>query len=400
MATSVYNEGKQVWSGTDESPVETFSVDTERRDLDVSSEILELQPDETPFLVISDRASSATATSTEVTWFDDDLASWWTYLTSDYVASSTGDVENISVNDSSIVKKKDLIKNAATGEVMFVNSIVDSSTIEVIRGYGDETNSGGTGAVASSSTDDNLMRMGNAMEENSLSPDPRATQPDKYYNYVQVFRTPFSGSWENLNEDKKTNEDERTRLRRRKAIEHNLDKERALLWGERNEKVGDSRRLLGGLFQFLTNQETDIGGNLTESAFEDALEPAFKYGSSEKVLITSPAVGSEINSFAKDNIQTRSKEETYGLKINEYLSFHGRLYIATSHMFEKDYEGMGVIVDVENINLLPYAGMNTTLRTNLQENDRLGWKDEYLTAMTLEVRLEKTHRVLTGITFA
>ena len=216
---------------------------------------------------------------------------------------------------------------------------------------------------------------------------------------MQVFRTPFSGSLEDINEPKETTEDERTRLRRRKAIEHKLDLERAYVFGERNEHISDKRRTLGGLFQFLTNQYDTIGGNLTESLFEETLEDAFKYGSKEKILITSPRVGSVINKFAKDNVQTRSGETYYGLRIAEYISFHGTLYVATSHMFERDYQGMGAILDMENIDILPYGGYSTTLRENLQETDRLGWKDEYLTMATLRVRLNKTHRVMDGITF-
>lgn len=386
---------KNIWSGSSGSPITTFNIDTDRRDLDVASDILELQPSETPFLVIGQRASQSSANSMEVTWFDDDLAPWWTSADGEV---ADADATTISLNDASIVKAKDLIKNTSTGEIMFVES-VSGNDVTVTRGYGNETNSGGT-AAAAITDDDNFMRLGNAMEENSLSPEPRATQPNKHYNYVQVIRTPFAGSWEDQNEAKKTNEDERTRKRRRKAIEHKLDLERALLFNERNEHISDERRMMGGLFQFLDDQFVDINGSLTEDNFEEALEEAFRYGSKEKIFITSPRVGSVINKFARDRIETRSGEDYYGLRIGEYISYHGTLYVMTSHMFEKDYQGKGAILDMENIDLMPYSGMNTTLRTNLQENDRLGYKDEYLTAMTLRVRLEKTHRVLEGITFA
>ena len=385
---------KNIWTGTDGAPVDSFRIDTDRRDLNVADRILELQPSETPFLVIGDKTSSGTAKSLEETWYDDDLAPWWTEAGSDGLAGDT----TITVNDGSIVKPKDLIKNTTTGEVMFVTD-VSGNVLTVERAYGDETDSGGT-AAAAITTGDNFMRMGNAMEENSLAPEARATQPNKFYNYVQVFRTPFSGSLEDINEPKETTEDERTRLRRRKAIEHKLDLERAYVFGERNEHISDKRRTLGGLFQFLTNQYDTIGGNLTESLFEETLEDAFKYGSKEKVLIASPRVGSVINKFAKDNVQTRSGETYYGLRIAEYISFHGTLYVATSHMFERDYQGMGAILDMENIDIMPYGGYSTTLRENLQETDRLGWKDEYLTMATLRVRLNKTHRVMDGITFA
>jgi len=385
---------KNIWTGSSGAPVSSFNIDTDRRNLNVADEILELQPSETPFMVIGNKTTDTSAQSLEETWYDDDLAPWWTATT----ASATNSETTITVDDGSIVKAKDIIKNTTTGEVMFVES-VSGKDLTVKRGYGDETDSGGTSATAVGSGD-NIMRMGNAMEANSVSPEARATQPTKYYNYVQVFRTPFSGSLEDMNEPKEAGTDERTRLRRRKAIEHKLDLERAYLFGERNEHISDERRLMGGLFQFLQNQYTDIGGNLSEALFEEVLEEAFKYGSKEKILITSPRVGSVINQFAKDRIETKSGENYFGLRIGEYISFHGTLYVATSHMFEKDYEGMGTILDMENIDTMPYAGFNTTLRANLQENDRLGYKDEYLTMATLRVRLQKTHRVLEGIKFA
>lgn len=385
---------KNIWTGTPGSPVTSFNIDTDRRDLNVADRILELQPSATPFLVIGDRTSTGAAKSLEETWYDDDLAPWWTEASA---TATTSDTE-ITLNDGSIVKPKDLIKNTTTKEVMFVEA-VSGDKVTVKREYGKEDGAEGT-AAADVSVDDNFMRMGNAMEENSRSPEGRATQPNKFYNFVQTFRTPFSGSLEDATEDKKTIEDERARLSRRKGTEHKLDLERSYVFGERNEHINEKRRTMGGLFQFLTNQYNTIGGNLTETILEEALEDAFRYGSKEKIFITSPRVGTAINKMARDNIQTRSGEDYYGLKIAEYISFHGTLYVATSHMFERDYVGMGVILDMENIDILPYGSFSTTLRKNLQEEDRLGWKDEYLTMSTLRVRLNKTHRVLDGITFA
>lgn len=385
---------KNIWTGSAGAPVTSFNIDTDRRDLNVADDILELQPSETPFMVIGNKTSNVSAQSLEETWYDDDLAPWWTTAG----ATATDTDTTITLTDASIVKPKDLLKDTTTGEIMFVESI-SGNDVNVKRAYTVEDGEGGTAATAVGA-DDNFMRMGNALEENSVSPEARATQPNKFYNYVQTIRTPFSGSFEDMNEPKEAGGDERTRLRRRKAIEHKLDLERAYLFGERNEVIADNRRTMGGLFQFLTNQYDTIGGNLTEDLFEEALEDAFRYGSKEKILITSPRVGSVINKFARDNIQTRSGEDYYGLRIAEYISFHGTLYVATSHMFENDYQGMGAILDMDNIDIMPYAGMNTTLRTNLQENDRLGYKDEYVTMATLRVRLQKTHRVLDGITFA
>ena len=109
-------------------------------------------------------------------------------------------------------------------------------------------------------------------------------------------------------------------------------------------------------------------------------------------------MGSIINQFAAGRIQTTSGEETYGLKLKEFISFHGTLYIATSDTFDRDYSGMGVGLDIDSLRYRPYAGNDSTLRTNIQENDRLGWKDEYLTQASLMLRQEKKHAILSGVT--
>ena len=122
---------KNIWTGTAGAPVSTFNVATERRDLNVADRILELQPSETPFLVIGDKTSTGTAESLEETWYDDDLAPWWT----EAGATATDVATTITVVDGSIVKPKDLIKNTTTGEVMFVEA-VSGNDLTVKRGYG------------------------------------------------------------------------------------------------------------------------------------------------------------------------------------------------------------------------------------------------------------------------
>lgn len=384
---------QNTWSGSNNSPITTFDIDSSRRDIDVSNDIPLLVPDATPFLVVLMRAAKKTVNSMEFTWFDSEPESWYTKANGSYDDSTTA----IDVDNGSIFKPKDVIKNTSTGEVMFVESIAgDELTVVREAGY-DSTADTGTEAAAGSD-EDNIMRMGNAMEENSLSPDSRAVQPVKNFNYVQTFRTPFEGSMEDDNEAKKTNQSERTRMRKEKAIEHRLDLERAVLFGERMEHIDKQKRLAGGLLQFINSKSVDAGGELTEGDFENYCEELFQYGSKKKLFICSPRVGSIINQFARDRIQTTSGEETYGLALSRYKSFHGELYIATSRTLEKDYKNMGLGLDIENIKYRPYAGNDSKLRTNIQENDRLGWKDEYLTQSSLEVRLEKTHAILENVT--
>lgn len=402
------NTGQQIWGGRDGAPITSYHIDRERRDIDVSSEILELEPRATPFLVIGQRASRGSAKSLEVVWYDDEMEKWWTKSDDDGASGViAAAVTSFEVPEPSMFVPNDLIKVARTGEIMLVTGIAGDE-IQVERGWTRDTWTGGSQGTAAADfyttehateDPDNLMRMGNAHEENSRAPEPRATQPAKYWNLVQTIRTSFSGSFDDDAEPKKAGPSERLRKQRRKAEAHKLELERSLLFGERREHYQQKRRTMGGLFQFLTDQYTSVNLNQpkiqdSEAAFEFALEAAFDHGSGSKLMLTSPRVGSLINFFARDNINTFSGEEAYGLKINRYTSFHGDLAIATSKMFERDYRDKAVILDMSNIDILPYDNKHVTLRTNLQENDRDGWKDEFMSKVTLRVRLEKTHRVL------
>jgi len=366
------------------SPVYTYSIDRERRDIDVSRDIARLIPDANPFLVILARARKRPTQTAEFMWWDSEPGGWWTQVNGAHDESAT----TITVDDATLFRARDIIKVPRTGEVMFVTAHDEvNNTVTVIRGYG------GTTPVALNDNDW-LLRLGNAMEEFSRAPEPKIAQPVKNFNYTQIFRRPFDQSMTSSREALKTSEDERTRLRRDQALEHRLDIERALLFGERYEDPANKRRTTGGLLSFIKTKHYDAGGSLNEDKFEEFCEMLFQHGSNRKLLVCSYRVGSIINKFARDRIDTRSGEETYGIRLKQYRSFHGDLYIVPSRTLEKEYQGLAFGVDMDYIYYRPLNGRDTTLRTNIQENDADGWRDEYLTEVGLEVRLEKVHAVL------
>lgn len=364
----------------------TYSLDSQRRKIDFSSQIANLVPDESPFAVIMMKARKLATGTAEFKWYDAEPGAWWTTST-----GATNVATTIPVADSSLFSPKDIIKVARTSEVMYVVSITDATNIVVVRGYG-------TTAAAAINEGDWLMRMGNALEENSSAPESKSKQPSKFTNYTQIFRTPFDQSMTSEAEDLVTAESERTRLRREKLIEHRLDIERAMLFGEGKEDVTNKRRMTKGLMGFITTNVTNLGSTLDLPKWETFCEKSLKWGSKTKLFICSPNVGSQINAFATGKIQTVSGDSTYGIQLKEYQSFHGRVMIATSYTFEKDFAGMGLMLDMKNIYYRPLKGRDTKLRTNIQNNDLDGWRDEYLTEAGLMVRLEKTHAALTGVT--
>lgn len=397
MATD-YN-GRNIWTATNEAPVLTYSVDSDRRDIDVSEEISYLVPEATPFISLLMRARKVPVNSTEFIWYDQGAPTWYTQVDGGINDSAT----TLTVDDGSFFRAKDVIRNTSTGEICYV-SAVSGNDLTIVRGYGYDSDTG-TGTEAASMTDDDyILRLSNAMEENSSAPDTYATQPSKYFNYVQTIRTPFDSSMDNEIEGKRAGKPPRIRLRQDKSIEHRIDLEKTSLWGERYEDITNHRKMTGGVVQFISTNSYDVSstnsGILTEGELENIAEMSFKYKSptgGTKLMLTSHKVCGIVNQFAAGRIDTTSGEEAYGLRLKKLTTFNGDLVLAPSRLFEHDYESTALILDMENIEYRPFGGMDTKLRTNIQDNDVDGWKDEYMTKFGIRVRNEPTHTVVTGI---
>ena len=135
--------------------------------------------------------------SKRFTWFDSMNDVWQTQINND--GGYNADATELVVDDASIFAPKDLLYCGRVDEVMFVTDVnTDTNTVTVIRNYGGI--SSGAGVLQN---DDYVIRLGNAMEENSLAPHSKILQPDEFYNYTQILRTPFDESETDAAEDKR-----------------------------------------------------------------------------------------------------------------------------------------------------------------------------------------------------
>ncbi|MDK2821848.1 MAG: hypothetical protein PWP31_1813 [Clostridia bacterium] len=219
---------------------------------------------------------------------------------------------------------------------------------------------------------------------------------------MQIFRTPFSVT-NTANASKVYGSNKLlTQEQKQAGIMHKLDMERAFLFGERKEDLSGShpRRTTRGLLGFLNENVKDIGGALTQSDFNLWLADVFAHGSAKKMLLASPTVIAAIDGFAAGKLQTVSEAQAkYGIHVVRYISSYGELNIVMERLFEGAvYGGYAVALDMKNIKYRPLNGRDTKLKTNIQANDEDGRRDEYITEAGLEVRLPKTHGVLTGVT--
>lgn len=358
-----------------------------RVEVNMSDVISMLQPDSSPLLVLTKKLGNKATTNYKFEWMEDDL------LGRDVTIS--GAVTNVATTvplvagGGVLVAINDLIKNARTGEVIKVTAIATDS-LTVVRGYGETV---GTAMI----DQDKCIVMANAIMQGDGAPAEKYNNPTPVYNYTQIFRTPFSVT-RTLNNTKLIGGDELAALRKKKAIEHAKSIELALLLGERNLVTTGSQPVTTtrGVLKFLASAYANTTKSkvaVVEADFGVFCQKLFTYGSTEKVLLASPALITVINAWAagKLEIVQADMDKTYGLNITKYMTPHGDLLIIKHPLLINAYDGYGIALDMEELSYRPLSNSDTKLRTNIQNNDEDGERDEYLTEAGLELRLPNKH---------
>ena len=193
-------------------------------------------------------------------------------------------------------------------------------------------------------------------------------------------------------------------MRAKHGIEQAKKIERAYWFGEKKEVTGpDGKplRLTGGILEAIIsagNVQDESSSSLTEAEFRSFLQNyAFKYGSSEKYFFCGNTVLGYLESFATSKMYVVPSDKTYGVEIRKFQSSFGTLNIVRHPMFDNQYAGMGVVLDLSTLKHCPLNGRDTTLETNIQDNDADEEVDQYKTEVGLQrVNFEK-NALLKGV---
>jgi hypothetical protein len=371
---------------------DTANIQQAKLKIDMSEKIALLQPEKTPFITFLKRAksNSQVANNPKYNWMEDDLGARWDAVNQ---ATETAVGTSVVVDNGDYFSTGDLVKVPRTGEVMLVTAI-STNTLTVVRGYG-------VTSAALLNDNDPLVIIGNANEEGSGTREIKTTLEQEVFNYTQIFKTPF-GVTNTQNATAMYGGNDLSYQQKKKGIEHMMDMSRAFWFGEKKLDTSGSKpkRSAAGLLSFLSANNYDAGGQLTKSEFDQNIgEVAFKYGSSEKLMLCSARMLSVVNSWADAKLQIEQGEKTFGLNVVKYITPFGILNLVHDPLLEGAvYGGYAAVIDVENVKYRPLKGRDTKLETNIQANDEDQRKDQYLTEAGLEVRLPKTHALITGVT--
>ena len=373
--------------------VTTTNVLSDQLAIDISDRIHELEPDINPLRVFSRAADKKKTVATKFSWLEDTSKARFD-ATSGAVASTT--LTTIPVNNGAYFAQWDQVLNTRTGEQFRVDG-VSGNNLTVTRAIGS--------VAANMNSGDELYLIGSAQPENDTSKPARADVPSKVTNYTQIFREPFEISGSLQASAFQVNPAEWPRQSRLKGREHLKDIELSLLFGKKSATTPGSTedRTTGGVLSFITTNQSDAGGDLSEAEFNAFMLQVMRFGSGSKLAMASGVGVSALNKFPASKQQTRNDETTYGMNVTHYTSPFGSLNLVYHRLLEgTKYGGYIIVVDIDQVSYRPLGNdevsRDTKVLPNRQPNDQDGTKSEYLTECGLEFGLQRTHGVLSGIT--
>jgi len=375
----------------------TGNIAANQRIIDLSEQVVRLEPDAAPLTVISKRLSKSQTTNVTFRWAETERTTRFDAVNNGagYAAGDT----SIVVDTGALFTANDLVKVPRTGEVFSVTSVA-TNTLTVVRGIA----SSGAAIV----DNDPLYIIGKAAEEGGTSVPARAVDPVFIDNYTEIFKRSVEMSGSAGSEVQWTKPHDWALQHQGEAIEHLVDIENAILFGKPGTATLNSKpvRYTGGALHFATQNGVAAGGALTEAGFETFLRGAFRYGSQDKTLFCSPLIVSQLNNFSQGRLTTDVGDSTYGVHISKWISAHGVVNIVKHNLLEgATYGGYGILLDLGRGNVKyrylsggPFGARDTKLYRNRQTPDRDGQLDEWITECGLQFGQSKTHAVITGVT--
>lgn len=170
----------------------------------------------------------------------------------------------------------------------------------------------------------------------------------------------------------------------------------------------------GGV-DFFVSAATDAAGTLDKGEFNDFLREAMEYGDrNRKVFFVAPIISQVLSEFLQDNwVRARPEDNVWGVKVDAVIepSFAGgRIPVIVKGDWKRYGEGtgnhigsQGFLIDMSQVELLKAPATKNgprfcSLYSKRQANDADETAEEFLSEITLKVKIPRAHRILSGVT--
>lgn len=360
--------------------------------------VFRLQPSATPLTNLTRGLKKTPSENFKFSWLKDEILPFHSAIS----ATTNQTVVTIQLESNKGFPVGTIAFNSATNEHVLVTGRDGRSTILVTRGVGE------TGSATMVSNGSALYAIGRAYTEDATLGSIYMTKVTVDYNYCQIFRTPIGGS----GRDGVTalyGGRNRPHQRLMRGLEHRRDIENAFIWGERYQSASSGstkqRTTTRGVLKWMSSNTVDAAGTITETEFDGLLRSVSIYDDSSmnRLLLASDILIEAIGYWAKNKgtYELSGAHRYYGVELVDYHTPFGMVHIGkasqtlvgsyTGPNGTGYYAGTGIALDMSDLGYRHMAGRDTNLLINRQENDRDGWRDEWLTDAGLEVHFEQKH---------
>lgn len=301
-------------------------------------------------------------------------------------------------------------KHLKAGDLLLVEPTADAAsfTHEYVRVVSVSSDTsfvverGAAGSTAGSIADDtNLLLIGSAYAEGTGAPRAASRNPQKYFNYTQIFKDVYeiTGTAE---QTKTRTGDPVKNDKKRKAFDHARGIELSLLYGRKSEVTGDNgkpMRTMDGIRRFIPASNTTILGASSDlNDFMDAVAPVFDFDTesgdtriafcgNSGLNALNQAIGNASGQSAL-NINYQGQVKVYGMNFNEYIMPQGRLLLKTHPLMNRHglYKNSMFLVDFSAIRWRPMKNRDTKFQDDIQNKDEDVRRGQWLTEGGIEVR--------------
>lgn len=307
-----------------------------------------------------------------------------------------------SITGAQGVRKGHLVLVEASGEVVYVSADPSTDTgLTVTRGFG-------TTSATTIADDGWLTVIGTAHEQGSALPSAIGYDPTEYNNYCQIFRSPLFMTRTAMKTRLRTG-DQVKEAKREALMLLNNEKEKAFIFGELKAATGSTkgqplyttRGIVSHISTYASSNVIDAGGPVSESEWDGYLETLFRYGSPEKLGLCGSGALAVIAQMAKNGgiqMTAVAKDEAYGMKLVQYITPFGTLYLKTHPLFSDHPVWRYNMLCVDPAHIVERYVDDIQYLKNRQTAGDDAQADEYLNESGIETHFAESHAYIKNIT--
>lgn len=362
---------------------------------DVSDLVSIVSPHETPLLdALGDPLHAATSTRHE--WLDDELLPNTDKINQSGISDTLANTTALTVLNGSRFRVGDQVRAAGSTEIIFVTAI-SGNNLTVVRGYGNTIKVALVNGIA-------LAIIGNAALEGDDAGAARFTIRTRKCNYTQIFSAAVQVSGTEAAVRQVAVNDEMDYQKTNRLRELLRDLENTVINGvaPAADPQGSStvRRTMTGIIPSITTNLMSAGmglipggTDLTETQLNAALRTIWEAsGNKPDIILCGGAQKRRINGFIQTNQRFSQTNETFKNMVSIYESDYGVCRVILSRYVPAD---MVLLLDSSRISVLPLAGRSFQFKELATTGDYES--GELIGEYTLELRNEKAHGVLSGL---